>query len=135
MARNLKLSNSSASVAADAVVDTLDGGKVRVYTGTQPANPGVAASGTLLVELTLPTPAFGSASSGVATANTIPRGSVVATGTPGWFRVLQSNGTTAVFDGSVGTVAGDYDMVIGSSSLASGSELEVNSLTYTQPTS
>lgn len=133
MARNTKLSNASASAAADAVVDLVNSGKVRVYTGSQPANVATAASGTLLVEVTLPNPAFGDASNGVATANAISNATVTSTGAPGWFRVLTS-ADVAVWDGSVGTVSGSFDMVIGAATLTSGGELEIDSFTYTQPT-
>ena len=134
MARSTKLANASATTAANAVVDQADGGKLRIYTGSQPVNPATAASGTLLVEATLGTPAFGAASNGVATANAIANAVITNTGAPGWYRILASNGTTVLWDGSVGTISGSFDMVIGASTITAAGELAVNSLTYTQPT-
>lgn len=42
-----------------------DGGYLRIYTGVAPSSADDAATGTMLVEISLPTPAFGSASGGV----------------------------------------------------------------------
>lgn len=83
-------------------------GKIRIYTGPQPADVATAASGTLLVEITLNDPS-GSAAAGVFTFTVAPPpvGSAVATGTAGWARVLDS-ANTAVTDGTVGTVGTDF---------------------------
>lgn len=131
----IKLSNTARSAAADAVVDLADGGYIRIYDGTQAANPNTAiGSQVLLAELTFGTPAFGAASNGVATANAITQdASANASGTATWFRVLQSNGTTVLWDGTVSTSGADLNL--NSTSIVSGGTVSITSMTYTQPES
>lgn len=137
MANNLDISAAAASAAADAVVDLIDAGagagKLRIYDGSKPAGPGTAVGAqVLLAELTFSDPAFGAASSGVATASAITAdASANATGTATWFRVLDSN-NVAIFDGEVGTSGSDLNL--NSTSIVSGAEVSVTSMTYTQPT-
>lgn len=133
MANNPQLANATATAAADAVVDLLDNGYLRIYDGTQPADANTAVSTqNLLAELRFGAPAFGAASNGVATANAITADSSAnATGTASWFRALASDGTTVVFDGSVGTASAD--LILNSTAIQSGAEVSVDSMTYTQP--
>lgn len=76
--------------------------------------------------------ASGSAGSRVvtATANTITNGTAGNTGTAAWFRVLESNGTSVVFDGSCGTAT--FDLVINTTSIVSGGTVAVTAFTITQ---
>jgi hypothetical protein len=131
MARTL--SNTGRSAAADAVVDLADDGYIRIYDGSQPANPNTAVSGqTLLAELRFGNPAFGAAADGVATANAITgEDSALATSTATWFRVLQSNGTTVLWDGTVGTSGADLNL--DSTSITTADTVDIDSMTYTQP--
>ena len=130
MANNPFLSDAAANAAANAVTALCNGGTIQIRSGTQPANANAAATGTLLVTLTFSATAFAAAAAGVASANAIGAANAVATGTATWFRALKSDGTTAVFDGSVGTSAAD--LVLSSVSLTSGGNVAVSSLTYTQ---
>lgn len=137
-----RLSTASRNAAADAVVDRADagatGGLLRIYSGAQPATADDAASGTLLVEIVLPDPAFGAAASGVASLSSAATGTAVATGTAGWCRVVDSTGAVTAFDGAV-RASGDADageeLVLDNTSIASGQDVTVNTLTYTQPAS
>lgn len=124
------LANLGANAAADAVVDQADGGSLKIYAGTQPTNADTAVGGqTLLAELTFGTPAFGAASGGVATANSITGDSSAnATGTAAWFRV-QTSGGSALWDGTVGTSGADLNL--NSTSIQSGAAVDVTSLTFT----
>ncbi len=112
MAYNVKRADAAVNAEATAVVALLNGGKLRLYTGTQPATADTAAAGTLLAELTFANPAIsGSPSAGVATLAALTAdGSANADGTPTWFRALKSD-DTPVFDGTVGLVSG-YDCII-----------------------
>lgn len=131
MANNPFISDTAANAAANAVTAICNGGTLNIYSGTQPTNANTALSGqTLLATMTLSNPAFGSASAGVATANAIGSTTALASGTGSWFRVLESNGTTVVFDGSVGTSG--CDLNLNSVSFASGEAVSVTSFTYTQ---
>lgn len=82
---------------------------LRIYDGTRPATGGTVT--TLLAELTCnPTFAPGAAS-GVLTLNAITQDSSAnATGTATWFRIVQSDGTTHVLDGNVGTSGSDLNL-------------------------
>lgn len=132
-------SDEAAKAAVDAVAALCNGGSLKIYSGSQPtdANTAIGAQ-TLLATLTLSATAFaassasGSAGSKVvtATANTITDDSSAdATGTAAWFRVLKSNGTSIVFDGSVGTSGSDLNLA--STSIVTGEDVSVTSFTIT----
>jgi len=131
----MKIANASRSAAADGVVDLIDAGAaagvIKVYDGTQPATPDTAVSGqTLLVTLTCSDPAVGAASNGVASFNAITAGTAVATGTASWARIEDSDGNV-VADATVGTSGADINL--DTTSIVSGGEVGVTSLTYTAP--
>ena len=132
MALNPKRSNAAVNAAADALTTLLNNGYLRIYDGTQPATADTAVSSqTLLAELRFNATAFGAASAGVATANAFTSdASANNTGTASWFRALKSDGTTAVFDGSVGTTSAD--LVVNSTGISTGAEVSVSSFTYTE---
>jgi hypothetical protein len=131
MANNPKRTAAVANAAADAAVALANGGSIRIYDGSQPATAATAVSGqTLLAELTLGNPAFGSASNGVATANSIAADSSAnATGTAAWFRCVSSGGT-GLWDGTVGTSGADLNL--SSVSLVAGGNVSVSSFTFTE---
>lgn len=104
------------------------GALLRIYSGTRPAFGGTA--GTLLAELTCGTPFAGAASAGMLTANAIADdASANASGTATWFRVVQSNGTTAVLDGDVATSGADLNL--SSTSLIEGGTVSITSFEIT----
>jgi hypothetical protein len=132
-----RIPTAARNAAADAVVDLMDAGaaagKIRIYTGAQPASANDAASGTLLVEIATADPAFGAAATGAAALASTPRSAAaVAAGTAGWFRMLDSNNNT-VADGSVTATGGGGDLTLDNTSIASGQTVNITSLTYTQP--
>lgn len=129
----MKLSNTARSAAADAVVDLADTGYIRIYDGSQATDPNTAIGAqVLLAELRFGATAFGAASNGVATANAITGdASANATGTATWFRVLKSDGSTVLWDGTVGTSGADLNL--NSVSIVSGGTVDISSMTYTQP--
>ena len=59
----LSLATAARNAMCDALVDLLDAGaaaaKIEIRSGTRPANPNTAATGTLLATVTLIDPAFG----------------------------------------------------------------------------
>jgi hypothetical protein len=118
--------------AADAVTVRANNGSLRIYAGTPPADANAGLSGnTLLANLPLSATAFGAAVNGVATANAITSDSSAdATGTATFFRVLESDGTTVVFQGTVGTSG--TELVLNNTSIVAGGNVSVTSLTYTQ---
>jgi hypothetical protein len=101
---------------------------IRIYTGTQPANPAAAATGTLLAELRGNATAFGTVTAGTGTVTlsaTVADTSADAAGTAGWFRVFKSNGTTAVIDGSAGTTG--TDLILNTATFTLGGNVSITS--------
>lgn len=128
-----RITDALANAALDLVADAADAGPgagtVQVRTGAQPAGPGSAATGTLLVTITLNDPAFGSAAARALAAivSPVPSGTAVAGGVAGWARVLDSTGA-AVSDGSVGASGSGEDFIIGpSTTIASGQIVTLDS--------
>lgn len=131
MAANPKFSNLCVNGEADFIGVALDSGFIRIYDGSQPATADTALSGqTLLAELTFGADAFPSAVAGVLTANAITSDSSAnATGTAAWARLLKTDGTSVVMDGSVGTSAAN--VVINSIAISAGAVVSCSSLTIT----
>ena len=128
-----RISTSARNAAASAVGALLNGGTVEIRTGSQPATPGTAATGTLLGTLTLSATAFGSPSTGTITANSITGDSSAdASGTAGWFRGYDSS-SAAVIDGSITASGGGGDMTLDNVSIVAGGTISLTSWTLTMP--
>lgn len=83
----------------------------RIYDGARPATGVAVGVQVLLAELTCNAVFAPAAASGVLTLNAITQDSSAnATGTATWFRIVQSNGTTFVLDGNVGTSGSDLNL-------------------------
>lgn len=140
MANNPFFSDEATKAAVDAVAALCNSGTLKIYTGSQPTDANTALGAqTLLATLTLSATAFGASSASgsagskvvTATANTITDDtSADATGTAAWFRVLKSNGTSIVFDGTVGTSGCDLNLA--STSIVAGEDVSITSFTITQ---
>jgi hypothetical protein len=103
---------------------------IRIYSGTRPANVAASITGTLLAELRGNASGFGTVGSGALTASAITADSSAdATGTATHFRIFKSDGTTAVFDGTVGLSGCDCN--IDALPVAAGAEVTCSSMTYT----
>lgn len=104
---------------------------LRIYDGTQPATGGTATN--LLAQLTCNATFAAAASSGVLTLNSISSDtSANATGTATWWRIVQSDGTTHVLDGTVSTVAaGTGDLQLDDTSIVLGGTVAISSATIT----
>jgi hypothetical protein len=130
--------NAARDAAANAVTALCNNGRLRIYSGTPPANANTALSGnTLLAELTFGATAFGAASSGVATANAIGADtSADATGAPSFFRAFQSDGTSVVFQGTAAASGADLNLTgLSGGDIVVGANVSVTSLTFTQTAS
>lgn len=136
------ISAAARNAACNAVVDLIDAGAgaghVEIRSGTRPANPATAATGTLLATIPLNDPAFGNAATGVATAATTPTAltdaSADASGTATWFRVYDSN-NVAIMDGDIGATGSGADMELSATSIGAGQSVTVTSWTVTMPAS
>ena len=132
MANNLKLSNAAVNAEADALSVLLDNGYFRIYDGTQAATADTALGAqVLLAELRLNTDAAPVAVAGVLTFNAIVQDSNANnSGTASWGRALKSDGTTVIFDGSVGTSGSDINLT-GTVSIVAGAIVGVTSASFT----
>ena len=131
MPNNLKLSNNVVNPQADALSDLADNGYLRIYDGTQPATADTAISTqVLLAELRFNATAAPAASNGVLTFNAITQDSNANnTGTASWFRALKSDGSTVLFDGTVGVSGSDLN--IATTAIVAGAIVGVTSFVYT----
>ena len=105
--------------------------KLRIYSGTRPANVNAALSGnTLLAELICNAAGFGTVSAGALTAAAIASdASADATGTATFFRLFKSDGTTACIDGDVAVSSSDLNLT--STSITAGQTVGVSSFVIT----
>lgn len=129
-----KIGATTQDAQIDAFVDRYDGGELKIYSGSQPATADTAPTGTLLVTITLPTPAFGAGSGGVATKAGTWSG-VASAGAPtnaGWFRMKSSGGSFPA-DGTVTATGGGGQIELANISISTGQTVTINSFSATQP--
>lgn len=126
MASNLKYSNGTRDAQQQGLITYAGSGAIiHIYEGTQPTNANTAISGqTLLVSLTV-TGSFGTDSNGTITLSSVANGTAVATGTAQFFRITQSDNSTVVMDGSVGTSG--CDMNLNNTSIATSQVVSITS--------
>lgn len=117
---------------------------IDIYTGTRPATPDAAATGTKLARFTAASAAkmhlAGTVTAGVIAkdATEVWGGTGLANGTAGYYRLVTSSddgtttSTTAVrVDGVIATSGGDMNM--SSTTIAIGAPLLINTATFTIP--
>lgn len=140
MALNPFFSDTFAKASVDAGCALANTGKLRVYSGAQPTDSNTAIGAqTLLGEFTMGATAFAASvasgtaptRSAVATANAVANVTALATGTASFFRMLKSDGTTALFDGTVGLSGCDLNLT--DITLTIGETMSVSSLTVSNP--
>lgn len=131
MAKDTRWTPAIRSTAATAMSTPFNNGYLEIYTSPRPATPLTAISTqTKLAELRFAATAVASVTDGVATFNTMtPDASADATGTAVWARVLQSDGTTALCDVSVGT--SDANIIVPTTSIVAAIEVAVTSASFT----
>jgi hypothetical protein len=126
-----KYSNLCVNGEADFIGTAAASGYIRIYTGTQPTDADTAIGAqVLLATLRFGATAFPAAVAGVLTANAITSDTnAAATGTAAWARILKSDGTSTLFDGTVGTSAAN--VVINSVAISAGATVSCSSFTVT----
>jgi len=132
----LTLTDAIRNTRVQAITQAFDAGAgagtIQIRSGTRPATPTTTATGTLLATVTLVDPAFGSATAGVATIADPAGVTAAATGTASWFRGFDSTGA-AVCDGSVTATGGGGDLTLASTSVVSGTTVDITGGTFTDP--
>lgn len=123
------------NLQADAIGDSLDSGTLSIYTGSKPASPDDAATGTLLVAFTLPATAFDDAIDGVAALDETPLVEPgLDTGDAGWFR-LANAADTLRYDGTVTATGDGGDMQLNTISIVEDEDVTITAGSITQPAS
>ena len=122
----LTLGTAARNAACDAVVDLVDvggGGKVVIKT----------AGASVLATIPTAATAFGSASTGIATAASLPlSANASASGTAATYEV-QNNAGTVIWSGTVSATGGGGDMQLSTTTITSGQPVSITSWTHTQP--
>lgn len=107
----LQYSVAANNAQLDAVETTTGASaKLRLYTGSVPANCATAASGTLLIEIPLPSDWMNAASGTTKTKLGTWTGTASAAGVAGYFRVVDNAGTTTHIQGTCGIGTGDLQL-------------------------
>lgn len=118
-------------------IETTTGASARLhlYSGTVPANCATAPTGTLLVNMALPADWMSAASAGSKArlgtwsgTGTAGAGSGTAAG---YFRIVDSAGTTCHMQGTVTITGGGGDMTLDNPNIANGQAVTVNTFTVT----
>jgi hypothetical protein len=104
--------------------------RAKFYTGSPPANPGIAATGTLIANLAMSDPALGSPASGSVTANAISSATAGNSGAVGYVRLEDSDGN-GVADLTVTESGGGGDIIINDVDVVAGATVAISSLTFT----
>jgi hypothetical protein len=130
---SIQLSTAVRNARLDAIESTIGAAaKLQIWTGSMPASCATAASGTKLLEDTLASDWAANASGGTKSFNNTPiAGSGLAGGTAGYFRIVDSAGTTCHLQGTVTATGGGGDMTIDNTSIASGQTVNITSFTLT----
>lgn len=104
---------------------------LKIRTGAAPANVAAADSGTLLVDIALPSDWMAASSGGVkAKTGTWPATAAAATGTAGHYRIYTSGGT-AMAQGDVTLTGGGGAMTVDNTSIAAAQVVTVTSYSWT----
>lgn len=135
MAADPRLTNEAASSACNAIVDMIDAGGgagyLILWNGTIPTNADTATGAhSALSTCTFGATAFGAASNGTATANSITGSTAGIAGTATWARWYQNDGGT-VLDCTVGTSGEDINF--NSNVFTVGASVDVTALTVAVP--
>ena len=86
--------------------------KLSLRSGAQPANCAAADSGSLIVQIALPSDYLGASSGGVVSKAGAWSGTASGTATPGHYRIYDNAGTTCHEQGSVTFTGSGGDMTI-----------------------
>lgn len=124
----IQYSTSVRNAQLDAVESTAGAtAKLRILTGSAPADCATAESGSLLIEITLPADWMAAAASGAKSKSGTWSGSATGTGTAGYFRIVDNAGTTCHMQGTCGLGSGDLSL--DNTSIASGQTVTVSTFT------
>ncbi len=129
------MSISAVNIEANTLAVRAISGYIRIYDGTRPADADTAVdTQVLLAELRFGSPAFGLSVDGIITAEPItPEDAALAGGTASWARILESDGTTTLWDDEVGTV--NSNIALSTVNISAGTQVSLTNYTHTIPRS
>ena len=107
--------------------------KIKLYSGTPPANAAAALSGNAVVA-TISSVVWGAASGGVATVTSSAADTNAVGGVATFFRIYKTAGADpadCIDQGTVGTSGAD--MIINNTTISAGATVTLNSGSYTAP--
>jgi len=133
MATTLSYIEARRNARLDAGLDSLNGGTLRIYSGTPPANAEAALAGnTLLAQLTFGSPAFAAATGGTKTANAITADSNANGGATATFWRGLTSGAAVIVQGTVGATGSGESLELNSTAISAGASVSVTSLVVTE---
>ena len=127
--KNTQIASDIVNAQAQIIIDALNNGYLNIYNSIQPANANTPISTQqLLVSLVLSSPSAPAPVNGLITftppAVAIASGSGAAT----WFRLFQSDGVTAVMDGSVALAGANLNL--SSVTVVAGARVQIAEFTH-----
>lgn len=126
----VQLSTSVRNARLDTIESTIGtAAKLRIFSGTMPANCAAADTGTKLLELSLPSDWLAAASAGSKALLGTWSGTGLAAGTAGYFRIYDTAFAGCGIQGTITATGGGGDMTLDNVSIASGQTVTVNSFT------
>lgn len=105
--------------------------KLRIYSGSAPADCAAAATGTVLVDGTCPSDWMAAASAGSKAKSGTWSFTGAANGSPGYFRVWNNGLTVCHIQGTVTVTGGGGDLTLDSVPISSGQSVVINTFTLT----
>lgn len=116
---NARLDAIEATIGASA--------KLRIYTGSAPANAAAAATGTLLVEMALPSDWMAAASSASKVKSGTWQGTASGSGVAGYFRIVDNAGSATGLQGTAGMSG--TDLILDNSNISSTQVVTISGFT------
>lgn len=126
-----RLSEAAVNAGCAAITALCNGGFLQVYDSSQPASADDSDGGAnILARWSYTSPAYGTPVAGAATASFVnPQVDVLVSGTAAWLRAFKSDGTSVVFDGSVGDTSA-YNLTFRSTTFTVGEAVAITGLQY-----
>lgn len=117
----------------DAIQTRIGGSAIaKFWAGSMPNNCAAADTGTMVAELDL-APSWGAAASAAAKSFTLGRVVAVAPGTPGYFRIYESDGISCHMQGTITEPGGGGAMIIDGANVAWGQGITIAGFTIRAP--
>lgn len=101
----------------------------RLYTGAMPANTAAEATGTLLLDATLPADWMNAASANSKTKLGVWSGTGAAAGDAGYFRLWDAGATLCTIQGTVTATSGGGDMTLDNVSIVTAQAVTCSTFT------